>query len=427
MRTIIIVGTDWTGPNPAWIRQPFLDGGRLTFHRDSEADWTNLFHELGHLGRVSSCAIGIRGAYNATDATWRAPAKAAYLSTSAPRPTLCPWFDTVGLPDMVNPPNTGGVKFDFANAAHIDIAIQKYVRVFFDTFAECPLEMTASGRLLIPWWGIATETGHGFTNQSYAQRLLGAVDAYLKTLGFTGADHVVDRTWLEYAPHLDVFGVHDWFNPWNTPPESCSIRTHNGVTVGCVVPGFCDPNHPLPERIPADHGETARIGLAACRLALCDVVLLEGATDFVEGAEWMRDAAGNTAKLDALRTHMELTTPAQPIDPAPMPGGRMQMAVTADPILKWKTGVLVVSPLAADRYAMRWTQPDGEAGYPDANSRKYLCLNPDGTTEAKDTIGEWESSQPVKGDDYEISWFTINAGQDQSATLVFGLKQFALA
>lgn len=280
----------------------------LPFRRDDVESWKKVFHELCTIARIPCLAVGIRGAYDAYDVNWRAPMLEAYR-TASPQPTLCPWFDTVGLPDMVNPPNVAAgqaIKFDFANSVHIVIGWEKYARVFFDAFANCQLEKSPRGKVLIPWWGIASDNGHGFTNQHQAQRLLDYIDQKCYALGLGGADHIVDKTWLEFAPDLRVYGVHDWFNPWKTPPAAASIRFHHGVTVGVTVPSFYDIINP------DGNADTLKDTLAAMRAAHADYVLIESGTNFSEAAELMRDSTGNTHKLDAVRQHIELTQPQQP-------------------------------------------------------------------------------------------------------------------
>jgi hypothetical protein len=312
MKTIAIIGTDWAGPDPSWIRQPFLDNGRLMFDRRRVEDWKNVFYELGDLAQLDALAVGIRGArdgYQSLD--WAAPAQEAYQQHSR-QTALMPWFDTVGLPDMVNPaevPPGTGVRFDFLNEEHLTIAWEKYVRIFFQIFTDSGrFQRSSNGRILIAWWGIASDNGWGFTSQRHAQRLLNRIDDELMARGFGMADHLVDKTWLEHAPDLICHGVHNWFNPWGTLPQSFSLRTHQGVTTGVVVPSFYHKIEPVA-------GATLAHGLASCRVANADYVFIEGGTDFTEGAELMRDATGDTHKLTIIHEHIALTHAIDPLPP----------------------------------------------------------------------------------------------------------------
>lgn len=419
---IIITHTDWEQPDPNWPRQP-----KLPFRRDDRASWDKVMDELGRIARVDSIAFGCRGTFDPPAVACLPIAREAYRHM-AHQPSVTFWADTVGLPDISH--NLDGKPFDFANSLHIELAWTHFFKHFFDHFKDAKLTRSSKGNVLIPWWGIDTQTGHGFTNQERAQRLLDYIDQKVFALGLGGCDHIVDKTWASWVPALRAYGVHNWFSGHHNP-KSFTVRHHNGVSTGVVVPGFTDPNTKV-ETIP-NNGETARAGLAAC--AQCDYVILEGATDFVENAQWIREADGKTHNLDAIRA---VTSPSTEPEPEPVPGGLMHLAITPEPILTWKTGVLVVSPLAPNRYAMRWTQPaedTGQAGYPDPTSKKFLCLNPDGSTTAKGPtvddpnwkIGEWESSQPVQSGDTEIRWFTQNAEKTESAVIVYGLQQFQAA
>jgi hypothetical protein len=302
MKTISIIGTDWSGADPAWRRQPFH-----SLDRRKIEDWQNVFYELGDVARVDSIAVGIRGAYDTGSVESLPIALSAYQSATY-KPTLMPWFDTVGLPDIAGPPHTEH-KFDFANSQHIEWGWDRYARVFFDIFKDAPLERSTNDRVLIAWWGIDKVNHYGgFTNQRYAQRLLDLVDRKLIALGLGAADHIVDTTWLQLCPSLRVYGVHDWFDAWSTPPKPYSIRQHNGVTVGVTVPSFYDIINP------DGNADTLREALAAMRQANVDYVLLESGTNFVEAAELMRDSTGDTSKLDAVREHIALTRNEPPIE-----------------------------------------------------------------------------------------------------------------
>lgn len=303
MRTIAIIGTDWEGPNTAYRRQPFH-----SLDRRKVEDWANVFYELGDLARVDSLAVGIRGCFDAGVSSLPV-ARAAYLQAQAPpHPTLMPWYDTVGLPDIVNDPGRGEVPFDFANDQHLAWGWERYARIFFDHFDDLPLERSPQGRVLLAWWGIASDTGHGFTNQHLAQRLLDDVDRRVAAIGLGGADHIVDKTWLELCPSLRVYAVHDWFNPWTTPPAAYSIRRHHGVTVGVTVPSFYGIINP------DGNADTIRHALAAMRAAHADYVLIESGTNFIEGAELMRDSTGTTSKLDAVREHIDILNPSSSVE-----------------------------------------------------------------------------------------------------------------
>ncbi len=305
--TIIITHTDWDGPQPQWIRQPMLP-----FSRNDRASWDKVFYELGTIARVDSVAIGCRGTFDPPAVACLPIARAAY-DAAQHKPSVTFWADTVGLPDITH--NLAGQPFDFGNAQHLRWAWQHFVGIFFAHFGNATLTRSPNtGRVLIPWWGIHSSTGHGFVNQRLAQMLLDYIDQEVAALGLGHVDHLVDKTWLEYQPNLHAWGVHNWFNPWSTPPISATVRTHKGISAGVVVPGFSDPNRPLPEKI-AHGAATAQRGFAAC--ADCDVVVLEGATDFQEGAEWMRDASGNTDVLDAIRTFVgaPFPEPQPPTEP----------------------------------------------------------------------------------------------------------------
>lgn len=350
MVTCSIIGTDWRGPEsfPHSRRKPFhsLDRTRVE-------DWRNVFYELCTVARIPCIAVGIRGAYDDFDVNWRGPAREAYLSAS-PQPTLMPWFDTVGLPDMVNLPNRGDHKFDFANDEHIRIGWEKYARVFFDYFSGCKLETSPNGKVLCAWWGIETPTGHGFRNQPHAQRLLDYIDQRCAALGLGGADHIVDHTWLKECPGVQVFGVHDWFNGWSVPPVPYTIRNHNGVTTGVTVPSFYD-------RInPEGNAETIRAALAAFRSAKVDYILIESGTNFQEDAELMRDASGNTWKLDAVREHIALLTPIPEQDDA-MPKATFSLRRAERMLHPTKPGFYTSPfPGSTDEEVLAVTPPEGD-------------------------------------------------------------------
>lgn len=426
MRTIAITHSDWS-PNPNYVRQPWTDGGRFEFSAQSEDAWRNGWYELSRIARVNCAAMGCRGTFDPGGVNAMPIARRAYDATPGPKPTITFWCDTVGLPDITH--NILGSPFDFANPRHVDLALEHFFRHFFENWKTAPLELL-DGELVMPWWGWAPPPGtHGWLNPHKAQNLLDAVTGYAKAQvpGLHGVKHIVVAGAFDAAPGLRAYAAHNWFDPWRTPPHSHTItkRGYGNVAIGCVVPGYSDPNHPLPERIPAS-ADMAHRGLSKCKWSGCMFTILEGTFGFIEGIEWVRPASGDTGKLEVIA---EFSDPYAEPEPE-QPGGLMQLAVTVEPILKWKTGVLVESPLKSEhgiRYALRWTQKPGQAGYPDATSRQYLCLNPDGTTEAKDQIGDWESSQPVKPDDVEARWFTVNAEQTQSAALVFGLQQFQAA
>lgn len=398
----IIAHTDFSESNP--------HGPMLPFRTDSPETWDRIFGDLGARAHVDSIAIGCRGTFDPPAVACLPIVREAYLRASH-HPTLTFWADTVGLPDIAHNLSGGG-GFDFANPQHIQWAWEHFLNHFVVHFGDLHLTRSPNGKVLILWWGISKNNGWGFVNRQHSQRLLDSVDAHFVALGLGGADHIVDTTWLDDAPTLRVYGVHNWFSGHHNP-QSYSTRTHHGVMVGVVVPGFTDPETGI-DTIPHS-GETARAGLQACMD--CHHVICEGATDFQENAYWIRNAAGDDSKLTAIS---DITAPQTETIEA-----LMHVAVSAEPILKWHTAVLVDSPLGNKRKAMRWTQTSPTSGHPDPASSKFLCLNPDGTTEAKEIIGEWESSQPIETGDNEIRWFTQNAEQTKSACLVYGLQQFA--
>lgn len=380
MRTISIIGTDWSGPNPAWVRQPFLDEGRLHFDRLQRADWDNVFYELCGRAQIPCLAVGIRGAWD-TGAVESLPIARAAYDEARPQPTLCPWFDTVGLPDVVNVRHVTSfeaIPFDCANPQHLAWAWDRYARVFFDHFGTAHLERSPTGKILICWWGISSTNGWGFTNQRSAQRLLDAIDARLVERGLGPADHLVDKTWLELCPTLEVYGVHDWFEAWSTPPRPSSIRTHRGVTVGVTVPSFYRTINPNGD------GETLRQTLAAMRAHVppVDYVLLESGTNFSEGAELMRDARGNTSKLDAVREHIELTHPSHEHD-------------KDTPMITATFSIRRSERIPHPRKPGYWTSP-----YPGTTTGEVLSVNPpDGHIESrpKGADGGYEAWREAEG------------------------------
>ncbi len=442
MRVNVILGHDWDGPKDYWLRKPFLDGGRLKFNRHHKPDWQNVYDELGRLAGVPSLLHGIRG-------YWDTPAiESLHLAAQVHReynqpPTVGAWFDTGGLSDCVDNPGPGN-PYDFGNAQHINWGWERYGKLFFVAFPKgtnYTLTTKASdARILCAWWGIGTSMGHGMKNLHLAQNLLNKVSEEAFKLTGRHVSHIVDKGWLDHNKGLQCYGAHGWFDPWGNvkPPEHVTVYKHNnGITTGMVVPSFVNPGENR-WRIHHNDGGTLDTGLRTCAIALCDEVLLEGGTDFEEGASPMRDERGDDRILIALKRYANTVPITPPIDPPvdpppqPLPGGIMKLAVSDKPILKWKTGVLVESSLSTKekkRYAVRWNQKAGstklEDGFIDPTSQKFLCLNPDGSTEAKDNIGEWESSQPVKEGAEKISWFTESAGGEQAACLVFGLQQFA--
>lgn len=435
MRTIIITHTDWS-PNPNYVRQPYTDNGRFEFTAQSPDAWANVWYELGSLARVNCAAMGCRGTYDPGGVNALAVARRAYDATTGPKPTITFWCDTVGLPDITH--NLFGSPFDFANARHIDAGLEHFFRHFFDNWKTAPLELL-DGELVMPWWGWAPPPGsHGWLNNGRAQNLLDAVTAYARQQvpGLRGVKHIVASGAFNDAPGLRAYGAHNWFNPWMTPPQANSIeqRGYGNVAIACVVPGYSDPNRPLPERIPAS-ADVAHQGLSRATWRGCMFAILEGACGFIEGIEWIRPESGDTSKLQVIWEFSEpYAEQPEPEDPIM---GETWMAVSNRPVLEYVSGVLVRSPLDPNRFALRWTQPSGNdralsvgnpgGGYPDPTSRKYLCPHPDGRTEAKDTIGDWESSQPVKEGDVEIRWFTENAGKDQSYCIAFARQTKELA
>lgn len=126
MRTIAIIGTDWSGPDPKWVRQPFLDNGRLGFDRMRLEDWQNVFYELGDVARLDALAVGIRGAGD-TGAVASLPIARQAHEHSNPLIPLTFWADTVGLPDIAHAADCGcgngecrNAPFDFDNPQHIE-------------------------------------------------------------------------------------------------------------------------------------------------------------------------------------------------------------------------------------------------------------------------------------------------------------------
>ncbi len=377
MRTIAIIGTDWEGADPNWIRQPFTDGGRLQFDRRRLEDWDNVFYELHELAGLPTLAVGIRGIYDTGSVQSLPVAKEAYLSRPS-RPTLLPWFDTVGLPDIAGPPGMAH-PFDFGNPDHIRWGWERFASTFFHAFGDLPLERTANGKLLVGWWGIETPTGHGFRNQHLAQRLLDYVDSQLIIFGLGPADHLVDQSWAALVPDLRAHAVHDWFNPWGSIPRPWSTRTYRGVTTGVVVPSFYHRIEPL-------DGETLRQGLSVCRDAGAHYVLIEGGTNFQEAAELMRDSTGDARKLNVVLQHIQLTTPVPPEVPV--------SAVSQTPLFLFNHAAVI--PLSNGQKALRWNQTTQQV---DAGSSRVFSLQPNGTIQDRpDTaIGAWESGT-VEGD-----------------------------
>jgi hypothetical protein len=445
-RLITIVGTDLTGPQEWWKthypeENPPIDDTHH-FDRMHGPSMEHQYLEIADWAQFDGIAVGLRDWQNDASTHMRI-LRASIRETlravkKRPAPTILPWFDTGAITDYHNygVPEGQETPFDFANPAHVAGVWPNTFGPFFETFSEggpyanpIQWERTPDGRVLIAAWGI-NPMGHGVINQQYAQRLLDDITTQMAKKHYGAPAFLLDTSWRERAPNITPYAEHGWFDGAGTP---YTIRTFKGVTAGVLVAGFQDPwNAPKPwRRIDRRGGKTYSIGLKAMRDAKADIVLYESYNNRVEGAGLYSNATWGTTYLDLTRAFQETNAPAPiepiPPHPEPIPGGHMRLAVTTEPLLQWKTGVLVPSGISADRYGMRWTQPTDttKAGYPDPTSKKFLCLNPDGRTEAKDTIGDWEASQPIGADDVEIRWFTINAGGDQSATLVYGLQQFA--
>lgn len=371
MRTTAIIGTDWAGPNPAWIRQPLSP----TFDRMLRFDWDNLLDELVGHAHVDGLAVGYRGG-NDTNAIACFPVAREAFEAWTGRPfTIMPFIDTVGLPDLTQPQ-----PFDFANDQHIELGWQQFVKLFFDAFvrdanafapAPIRIETSPAGKAVILWWGIESQTGHGFINQAQAQCLLDRVSEELTipSLGLHGADNIVDQSWLTLCPTLQCYAAHNWFNPWGSIPEAYSIRTHRGVTTGVTVPSFY-------HLIEPQGGEVLRRSLRAMRQAKADYVFMESGTNFHEAAELMRDSTGDTSKLDAIAEHIALVT-------APNIGGTMSDAT------------FCISK------SQSFAVENGFATYyPKGQTETILSIQSDGKKETrlKAQAGAWETWRPSADD-----------------------------
>lgn len=243
------------------------------------------------------------------------------------------------------------------------------------------MERSPNGKVLIPWWGIETPTGHNFRNQPYAQRLLDHIDAKLVELGLGGADHIVDRSWLELCPGLQVYAAHAWFDPWNKPPCAYSVKSHNGVKVGVTVPSFY-------EIIAPKDGAVLCEALAKFRAEHCDYVLIESGTNFSEAAELMRDSTGNTCQLDIVRAHIQSVQEEDFVD-----------TVAKQPLLAFVVFDALLPGSLPDTYALPWNEAKGE---PDPSSDRVFSLQKDGTVQTRSNvlnveggIREWESGQII--------------------------------
>lgn len=356
---IMICHTDWREPDPTWVHQPVLP-----FRRDDRGSWDRVLHDLG-MARVDSIAIGCRGTRDPEAVAALPIARAAY-GAMPHQPSVTFWGDTVGLPDIVNPPNVTSwdeQPFDFANPEHIRWSWDHFGWHFFKLWKDANLTRV-DGKVLIPLWGIKSDTGHGFINQQHAQRLLDSWDAQLIALGRGGARFIVDKTWLELCPSLQVFAAHNWFSGHNNPIGH-SIRAHHGthglITTGVVVPGFNDP--PTKVQTIPHGGATARVGLQACVTAGCQIIICEGATDYTEDAHWIVDSTGDDSKLKAIR---EITQPQPDTE-------EVDMAIT---------GTFSLTRRERFKHPTRagyWCSP-----FPGTTTEEVLSVNPpDGHIEAR--------------------------------------------
>ena len=320
MRTISIVGTDIHGPEDWWDthhpeENPWLDGGRLRFDRAHDPSMHNQYYELAVLAEIDGMAIGLRG--NRDPGFEHIPLFSRIIQDffhdfeGRPTPTLMPFIDTVGLGDLANyddPDAEPKQKFDFANDAHLERFWTDFLGPFYVMFPEgqgqnpISWERTPNDRPLILFWGINADTGHGIVNQVYAARLLDRITEKMQGHGYGTPDFIVDHTWIQHVPALDVYGVHAWFYPERNEPYSITRR---GSTVGLTVPGYIDPpGSSSTRRIDRRDGDTLRDALTVMRWVRADYVFIESFNNRTESAGLYRTDAWWTRELDTVREHI---------------------------------------------------------------------------------------------------------------------------
>ena len=311
MRTCFLIHAMSKSELPAgnWREPPWTDNGRILVEPDDPATVDNIYHEGAAIAKIDSFGVLLRGKHNPND-SWlpllRRTAEAhpyGFRDAGHAPPTFVPFFDTGALTDL------GGGHFDVADPEHQEIVWDEVFSPFLSAFNESELtshvnpirlERTRDGRVVVLFWGLA------FPNVQNAN----CANAFLRRLELGFIEHgyrpafIVDHTWVEEAPGLQVYGVHNWF----APPTAFSVCRYRGVTCGVAVPGFHDPDHVPPDEqrvIPRRNGETLRAALAALRREQCDYVFLESLTNIPESAGFYRSHLWDDLYLRIVREHIE--------------------------------------------------------------------------------------------------------------------------
>ena len=313
MRTAFTVGT-------GFAPLPWKDGGRLTGAREDQSTWDNLYWEAGVIAEIDVLAPVLRGVGDVPGfACVERLLKAANACDPTPfkgrrRPTFAPFFDTACLRDL-NSTQDEHVYFDMTNIDHRERAWTDVIRPMLQQCEHSnatKLERTVDGRILIIWWGIQPWSGpsedrsNAVRHWDQAWQLLNRISYRMVEEGYDPAAHIVDTSW---PVTLSSYGRHDWFHP---PQQSYTTYAAGEIKTGVVVPGFryaSDGSHEI-KRL---GGATLLNGLAACRAANCDVVIIEGLTNTEESASCCRTDEYGTRELDTIRQHVRLTRLLAPV------------------------------------------------------------------------------------------------------------------
>jgi uncharacterized protein DUF5010 len=394
MRTISIIGTDIHGPEDWWAthhpeEDPILNE-RLKFDRADLPSMVHQYHELAVDAEIDGIAVGLRSANDISYqylGVFREAAQTFVLQTGLRRPRFMPFIDTVGL---INLEHT----WDYANPAHNARFWPEYLKPYLDVYvdtAEMPWERTPDGRPLICWWGAKHRysNGTGTTNEHACGNLLAAVTEAMANAGLGMLAHIVDRSWIDNAPHLaqTVYGVHEWFNP---PGQSYTIRRHGAVTTGVLVPAFGDgPDVPPAQQriIPRRDGATLRDGLAAMRAAKADYVFIESYNNRVEAAGLYSTPIREQRELHIVREHIRQTR-------QPDTGEPPMSAVSQQPLFVLDHAAVIKN--ADGTKALRWNLAEKRT---DASKDRVFSLQDTGEIQDRpaSSIGAWESGT-VEGD-----------------------------
>jgi hypothetical protein len=155
------------------------------------------------------------------------------------------------------------------------------------------LRYKVNGQPLVYLW---SDNSFAFTNQGNGNSasLLRYVRSRAQTEFGANPYFVVDQSWVKNDPAVSTVanGEDDWFG---VPTPTYTNQAFNGQTYGATVPGFYFVTSSSHMVIDPDHGQTLVSNLKSTEDAGDYLTLVEGFTDWPEGAALWRTRAGSYA------------------------------------------------------------------------------------------------------------------------------------